>query len=269
VEVAPVNELEMQKLLWKYPKELLKEELKPFRWEMVGEVGRADLVFEERNGNLLIVEVKHGRLPRGAISQLRDYYGIVKNEFPDRAIELMAVANDIPRERKLACDRDNIEHREIAEVAFRKVATANGYSFLSESKPHPLADESKLPDHQSEQSEVTAKRTGEHPDLTGLSRFPRIVRELAQAAIKLQLKYGKSIPRKELKNEVHKYGHYKQISIMPSDYCYDMINESEISKKRKWKIFLNHDRPGFYEYVGPNYPYTGPVSSRPRTARSI
>src|SRR6266850_373866 len=137
VEVAPVNEREMQELLWKYPRELLKEEFRPFRWEMVGEVGRADLVFEDPNSNLIIVEVKHGRLPRGAISQLRDYYGIVKNEFPDKAIELMAVANDIPRERKLACDRDNIEHREISEVAFRKVATAKGYSFLSEKSPIP------------------------------------------------------------------------------------------------------------------------------------
>jgi len=233
---------------------------------MVGEVGRADLVFEDPNSNLIIVEVKHGRLPRGAISQLRDYYGIVKNEFPDKAIELMAVANDIPRERKLACDRDNIEHREISEVAFRKVATAKGYSFLSEKKPHPLADESKLPDHQSEQREVTAKRTGEHSDLTDLSSFPRIVQELAQAAIKLQTKYGKNIPRKELNKEVHKYGHYKLSSIMPSDYCYDRKNASKISNK--WRIFLDHDRYGFYEYVGPNYPYTGPVRSRPRTASS-
>jgi len=254
----------MQELLWRYPKDLLKEELKPFRWEMAGDVGRADLVFEDRDGNLLIVEVKHGRLPRGAIGQLVDYYGLVKKEFPDRAVELMAVANDIPRERKQACDRFDIEPREIAETTFRKVATAKSYFFLSDRKPRALADESKLLDHHSEQSEISAKLTGEHPDLTNLNSFPRIVQELAQAAMKLQPNYGKSIPRAELKKEVYKFGHYKLSSIMPSDYCYDRKNASEVSNK--WRIFLDHGRYGLYEYVGPNYSYTGPVRSRPRTA---
>jgi hypothetical protein len=262
-----VNEREMQELLWKYPKELLKEELTPFRWEMAGDVGRADLVFEDRHSNLLIVEVKHGRLPRGAISQLVDYFGIVKREFPDRAVELMAIANDIPRERKQACDRYDIEPREIAEVTFRKVAAAKNYFFSSDRKTHTLAGERQLPDPHSKQSELSANQTGGHTNQTDLNSFPRIVQELAQAAMKLQPNYGKSIPRVELKKEVHKYGHYKLSSIMPSDYCYDRKNASEVSNK--WRIFLDHGRYGLYEYVGPNYSYTGPVRSRTRAAKSI
>jgi len=50
-------------------------------------------VFEDRHGRLLIIEVKHGKLPRGAIDQLLDYFGMMKQRFPNRPVELMVVAN--------------------------------------------------------------------------------------------------------------------------------------------------------------------------------
>ena len=92
-------ERDMQELLWRYPDRFLNEQLKQFAWETASEVGRADLVFEDRHGRLLVVEVKRGRLPRGAIDQLLDYFGMMKQRFPDKAIELMVVANVIPSER--------------------------------------------------------------------------------------------------------------------------------------------------------------------------
>lgn len=124
----------MQELLWRYPERFLNEPLQPFKWEISSDVGRADLVFEDRHGRLLIVEVKRGRLPRGAIGQLLDYFGMMKLKFPDRPIELMVVANVIPPERQLSCESRDIECRAISEKTFRDVAAEVGYIFVSEPK---------------------------------------------------------------------------------------------------------------------------------------
>ncbi len=125
-------EREMQELLWLYPERLLNEPLKQFAWEVASAVGRADLVFEDKHGRLLIIEVKHGKLPRGAIDQLLDYFGMMKQQFPHKAVEMMVVANAIPGERRLTCESRDIECREISERTFREVANEFGYRFASE-----------------------------------------------------------------------------------------------------------------------------------------
>jgi RecB family endonuclease NucS len=89
-------------LIWQHPERFLHEPLKQFAWETASDVGRADLVFEDRHGGLLIIEVKRGKLPRGAIDQLHDYWGMMKQRFPDKPVELMVVANSILPERQLA-----------------------------------------------------------------------------------------------------------------------------------------------------------------------
>jgi len=125
----------MQELLWRYPQRFLNEPLKQFAWETSSGVGRADLVFEDRHGRLLIIEVKRGKLPRGAIDQLLDYFGMMKmmkQRFPGKPVELMVVANAIPQERRLTCESRDIECREISDKTFREVALEVAYTFGSE-----------------------------------------------------------------------------------------------------------------------------------------
>lgn len=125
-------EREMQELIWRYPQRFLNEPLKQFAWEASSEVGRADLVFEDRHGRLLIIEVKRGKLPRGAIDQLLDYFGMMKQRCPGKPVELMVVANAIPQERRLTCESRDIECREISDKTFRDVALEVAYTFASE-----------------------------------------------------------------------------------------------------------------------------------------
>jgi len=127
-----MKEREMQELLWNHPDKLLNEPLTQFRWEPSSAIGRADLIFTDRLGRLLVVEVKRGKLARGAINQLVDYFGMVKREFPDKPVELMVVANSIPEERRVACEKLNIDYQEIPEKKFRDVAEEVGYTFTSE-----------------------------------------------------------------------------------------------------------------------------------------
>lgn len=125
-------EKDMEALLWNYPERLLNEPLTQFRRQPRSSVGRADIIFTDRLGRFLVVEVKKGKLQRGAIDQLHDYFGMLKKEFPDKAVELMVVANHIPHERRVACEQYDIEWREITEKKFRDVAEEIGYVIESE-----------------------------------------------------------------------------------------------------------------------------------------
>src|SRR5579871_3111886 len=100
-----MTEREMEDLLWNHPDKFLNERLKQFRRQPQSYVGRADLVFTDRLGRFLIIELKKGVLPRGAVNQLVDYMGMLKHEFPTKPVELMVIANEIPRERALACQQ--------------------------------------------------------------------------------------------------------------------------------------------------------------------
>jgi Endonuclease NucS len=134
-----MTEKEMEDLLWAHPEKILNEPLTQFRRQQRSGVGRCDLIFKDRLGRLLVIELKRGRLERGAIDQLHDYFGMVKQEFPDTPVELMVVANEIPPERALACEKYDIEHRAISPKRFRDVAEEVAYTFASEEKIQPAA----------------------------------------------------------------------------------------------------------------------------------
>ena len=127
-----MTEHEMEDLLWSYPESLLNEKLEPVERQPSSSVGRVDLVFRDRVGNLLVIEIKRGTLKRGAIGQLYDYFGMVKTLYPSEPVELMVVANVIPKDRKLALERNDIGYREVSEKEFRDVAKQNDYVFESE-----------------------------------------------------------------------------------------------------------------------------------------
>ena len=127
-----MTEREMEDLLWNHPDKFLNEPLTQFRRQASSQVGRADLIFTDRLGRLLIIELKKGKLERGAIDQLLDYFGMLKRQFPETPVELMVMANNIPEERQLACERHDINCLAISEKKFREVATEVGYEFGSE-----------------------------------------------------------------------------------------------------------------------------------------
>jgi hypothetical protein len=150
-------EREMQELIWEHPERFFNEPLKQFAWEAASsEVGRADLVFEDRHGRLLIVEVKRGKLPRGAIDQLHDYFGMMKQKYPAKAVEMMVIAWVIPVERRLACEHYDIECREFGEKFFREIAAEFGYRFVSEWQLDEMKPERNRP---SEGTGLTPKST--------------------------------------------------------------------------------------------------------------
>src|SRR5215471_19350643 len=91
-----MTEREMEDMLWAYPQMFLNEPLDQFQRQPSSGVGRADLVFIDRIDRLLVVELKRDTLERGAISQIVDYYGMMKSRFPEKCVELMVIANRVP-----------------------------------------------------------------------------------------------------------------------------------------------------------------------------
>lgn len=81
------------------------------------------------------------------------------------------------------------------------------------------------------------------------------------------LKIGDIITTKKLKETVHNlYGTCKG-SIIPSDYCYNVVNRDPRSNdfKNGHPRILEQVKKGVYKYLGPNYPYNGSITYKGRT----
>ncbi len=144
-----MTEREMEDLIWEHPEKFLNESLEKFQRQFVSNVGTADLIFLDRLGRMLVIELKRGTLERGAVPQIVDYFGMLKSRFPDKSVELMIIANNIPPERRVSCEHFHIEAVEISQKKFRDVAEEIGYIFSSEtalpsSLVHRLPSKSEL-----------------------------------------------------------------------------------------------------------------------------
>jgi hypothetical protein len=157
-----MTEREMEDLLWTQSERLLGEPLRPFRRQATGEGERTELIFVDRGESLLIVGVRHGKLERGAIPGIVDRRGELKKEFPDRAVEMMLVANQIPGERRLACERLDIDAREIAEERFQEAASETGEVFAAEPGGGAGAVEAEIAQAAPLHAEVIEEPAAEH-----------------------------------------------------------------------------------------------------------
>jgi len=78
-----------------------------------------DLLFEDRHGGRLIVELQKGTLDRNHTYKILDYYDEYRERNPTKFIEVMIIANQIPVERKKRLQALGVEFREIPEHCFQ------------------------------------------------------------------------------------------------------------------------------------------------------
>lgn len=72
-----------------------------------------DLLFEDRHGAKLIVEIQRGTLDRNHTYKILDYYDEYKDNNPKEFVDLMIIANIVPRERQARLRSKGIEYKEI------------------------------------------------------------------------------------------------------------------------------------------------------------
>src|SRR5580704_7274077 len=77
-----------------------------------------DLLFEDRHGGRLIVELQRGTLDRTHTFKILDYYHEYKSSHPREFVDLMVIANLIPAERKQRLTDGGIAFREIPMSEF-------------------------------------------------------------------------------------------------------------------------------------------------------
>ena len=94
------------------------------------------------------------------------------------------------------------------------------------------------------------------------NQWPRMAQTVNDAAAGLHAEYGEQgIPSDVLKREIERIGGYAKDSVLPSDYCYNVINGASFSLRHPVLVRVERGR---YEYVGPNHPYTGRVMWKPK-----
>lgn len=77
-----------------------------------------DLLFEDRHGGKLIVEIQKGTLDRTHTYKILDYYHEYKEKNPRYFIDVMVIANIIPPERKRRLNDLGVDYKEVSESIF-------------------------------------------------------------------------------------------------------------------------------------------------------
>jgi len=83
---------------------------------------RFDLLFSDRHGGKLIVEIQRGTLDREHTYKILDYYDEYRERNPGEFIDVMVIANVIPAERKKRLQSLGVEYREVSEQQFQAEA---------------------------------------------------------------------------------------------------------------------------------------------------
>ena len=114
-----LSEKSMEDAIAENPEKYLDEEgLTLLKRQPIFGKNRFDLLFEDRHGAKLIVEIQKGTLDRKHTYKIFDYYDEYKERHPKEFVELMVVANKIPRERRERLKSKGISFKEIKEADF-------------------------------------------------------------------------------------------------------------------------------------------------------
>ncbi len=129
-----MTEREMEDLISTYPTEFFQRKELTFvnRQGTFPGVGRYDLLFSDRFGNEIVMELKRVPAKAGDADQLVKYQEALVAS-GHRNVMLWLVSPTIPKPTEDFLDRYGIEHSEIHEAEFRQVAAKHGYTFASES----------------------------------------------------------------------------------------------------------------------------------------
>ena len=133
-------EKDIENFIAAHPREFFpREEFKLVAQQHTINKRRLDILFEDKYGRFIITEVKRGILSREASGQVIEYYGLLKEHFPEKSIELILCANTIPNEGKIFLENVGIECKEIVVSQLVNIADKYQYTFL-DTKKHESED---------------------------------------------------------------------------------------------------------------------------------
>ena len=104
----------------------------------------ADVIFTDKHNRVVIIEIKRGLLTREAAGQIMEYYGLLKQQQPEKIVELVLCANVVPPERREFLERAGIECKELGISFIQTVAQKHRYTFCDEAKLLPRKEQRSL-----------------------------------------------------------------------------------------------------------------------------
>jgi len=139
-------EKDIENLIAQYPDDFFPNSGFRLKGQQI-QVGRCriDIMFIDKYYRKIVVEVKRGILSRNAAGQIIEYYGLLKQEYPNEVIELILCANVIPPERRMFLENVGIEYKELGISLITKIAKKYGYKFLSEKKSKDVVETQEFP----------------------------------------------------------------------------------------------------------------------------
>ncbi len=158
-------EKDFENIICKYP-DLIEDGLK-FKGNQFNIDGKyVDIIFEDRFGQRLIVELKRGTVVRKDVAQLLDYEGyFVSQDNPTTRV--MLVGNRIPNNLKLSLDHHGFEYKEIPVLTLKNKLQSEGDLHLLSLIEDIDPDFPK----QSKPDRVTERSSGGHKPSKGLPRL--------------------------------------------------------------------------------------------------
>jgi hypothetical protein len=236
-----MNECQFEDILVKYP-ELVESALSVKGRQIYVDGKYVDILFEDRHGQKLIIELKKGAIIRKHIAQLLDYEGYFLNS-DDPTVRVMLVGNRVPNNLRKALDHHGFEWKEITESTIKH--------FLISKEDNDLlkyfADEHEA-DHITEMSKTNTNHAIHKSNKTILAKICTIFNN----------KYiGKILSSKEIIDLViQTYPGTNRTSVISSDYCYNITNKGISFKNHIFEYLEN----GNYKVLGHGYDYEGPIS---------
>jgi len=126
-------EKDIENLIAAYPEEFFPGEgFKLISQQYFIEGRRIDILFEDKLGRKIIVEVKRGILTREAAGQIAEYYGLLKEKERNNFFELILCANVIPKERRLFLENIGISCKEVSIAFLSEIAKKYDYTFIDD-----------------------------------------------------------------------------------------------------------------------------------------
>ena len=153
-------EKDIENLLVKYPNEFLSKYSLTVKGQQV-KLGTyyADIVFEDKQGNMIIAEIKRGILRRDALGQAIEYYGLLRKKEPNKEIKLMLVANVIPEAMTaFPGEKLGVEFVEIPVTKIQSVAAKYAYQFLDAKQPEQVKDYKQTVEKMDLEAETAQRR---------------------------------------------------------------------------------------------------------------
>lgn len=93
-EVTEIIEKDIEKFIEKNPS-LVGESLKLKKRQLDTPIGRIDLLFEDKKGNLIVIELKLNKIGRDAINQLKRYMNWVKEKETDKEVNGVIICKGV------------------------------------------------------------------------------------------------------------------------------------------------------------------------------